>query len=80
MKTVDLSVELLGSMLFPGLDVRISGVEVVERAWGGAEVVLRLHLEGAGAPKAEVPVRAIIHTRRIEGDPHDWRRVELEAA
>lgn len=80
MRTVDLSVELLGMMLFPGLDVRISGVEVVERAWRGQEVVLRLHLEGDGAPAAEAPVRAIIHTRRVDGDPHDWRRVELEAA
>jgi hypothetical protein len=77
MGTLDVTSELLAAVLFPGLRVEIVGVEFVEDGFGGQAV--RLHLAGGDVPEAVASGRltATIHVRRIDGDPHEWRRVEL---
>jgi hypothetical protein len=77
MGTLDVASELLAAVLFPGLRVEIVGVEFVEDGFGGKAV--RLQLGGEDAPEAVASGRltATVHVRRVDGDPHEWRRVEL---
>jgi hypothetical protein len=76
MGTLDVASELLAAVLFPGLRVEIVGVEFVEDGFGGRAV--RLHLAGEDVPEAaSKQLTATVHVRRLFGDPHEWRRVEL---
>ena len=70
--------ELLAMVLFPGLRVKIVGVEFVDDPPFVGRV--RLHLTGEDVPHDCERLTAIIHTREIEGDPHQWRWVELVPA
>jgi hypothetical protein len=75
---LDVAKDFLATVLFPGLRVEIAEVEFLELAHG--EQVVRLHLRGDDVPLAAEQLTAIVHVRRVDGDPHEWCRVELGSA